>query len=51
MPAGAVEQQDGLRTWRNLGADLGKVGVHRRRVGHRRDHRSTHTAGRADRAE
>jgi hypothetical protein len=27
MPAGAIEQQDGPRTWRDLGADLGQVRV------------------------
>ena len=26
MPAGAVQQQDGLRSGRDLGADLGQVG-------------------------
>src|SRR5215213_1727044 len=51
VPAGAVNEQDGVCTWRDLSADLGQVRVHRRGVGGRHDDCGTDAAGGTDGAE
>ena len=51
MPAGAVTDQNSVRTKRHLSADFAQVLVHRLGVDARHDNGGTDASGRADRAE
>jgi len=51
MPAGLVEQQDGMLAWRDLGRDFGQMQVHRLGVACGQDEGCALAVLRADRAE
>jgi hypothetical protein len=51
MPAGLIDEQRGVRTWRDLGGDFGEMEAHRLGVAAWHDERRAFAVLRANRAE